>query len=117
MEITEIRATAQVIGLYAYVPLGVRWKLKDGREFILEGIDIRTLMRDYFKSHDIKMPWQNENRPYDNVGDYGPLLTHEVDGDSVRIKWSITTNHTPVDKRLSPKVRPLCGRSAKRSTW
>lgn len=97
------RASATIIGLYAYYPLNVRWKLKDGREFILEAIDVRAIMREYFKTHDIPLPWQREGRPKDKVGDPGPLLTHEVKDDTVRIKWVIMTNHTPVDQRLTAK--------------
>lgn len=95
------RASATIIGLYAYYPLHVRWKLKDGREFILESIDIRTIMREYFKTHDILLPWQREGRHKEKVGDAEPLLTHEVKDDTVRIKWVIQINHTPVDKRLT----------------
>ena len=78
------------------------WKLKDGREFILEDIDLRGIMREYFKANDIKLQWQREGRPKAKVGDAEPLLTHEVKDDTVRIKWVITTNHTPVDMRILP---------------
>ncbi|MFA9263234.1 MAG: hypothetical protein ACEQSB_08000, partial [Undibacterium sp.] len=37
------RPFGNVIGLQAYYPLDVRWKLKDGREFILENIDVRAI--------------------------------------------------------------------------
>lgn len=97
------RAGAGIIGLYAYYPLHVRWKLKDGREFILENIDIRAIMREYFKANDIKLQWQRERRPEDKIGDYGPLLTHEVKDDTVHIKWVIRINHTPVNQRLTAK--------------
>lgn len=96
------RASATIIGLYAYYPLDVRWKLKDGREFILEKIDIRAIMREYFKTHDILLPWQREGRPKAKSGDAGPLLTHEVKDDTVLIKWVITTNQTPVNQRFTP---------------
>ena len=97
------RASATIIGLQAYYLLHVRWKLKDGREFMLENIDIRAIMREYFKTHDIQLQWQRERRPMDSVGDYGPLLTHEVKDDTVRIKWVIRINRTPVDQRLTAK--------------
>lgn len=90
-----------MIGLQAYYPLHVRWKLKDGREFMLENIDIRAIMRDYFKTHDIQLQWQREGRPKAKSGDYGPLLAREVKDDTVRIKWVITTNHTPVNQRFT----------------
>lgn len=95
------RATASMIGLQAYYPLHVRWKLKDSREFILENIDISAIMREYFKTHEIQLPWQREGRPKHAVGDSDPLLTHEVKDDAVRIKWVITTNRTPVNQRLT----------------
>lgn len=98
---TASRASATIIGLHAYYPLSVRWKLKDGREFILENIDISAIMREYFKTHVIQMPWQREGRPRDSVGDAWPLLTHEVKDDTVRIKWVIRTNQTPVNQRLT----------------
>lgn len=97
------RASATIIGLQAYYPLHVRWKLKDGREFMLENIDIAAIMRDYFKSQDIQLQWQREGRPKDKVGDSGPLLAHEVKDDTVRIKWVIYINRTPVDQRLTAK--------------
>lgn len=98
---TASRASATIIGLQAYYPLSVRWRLKDGREFILENIDIRAIMRDYFKSHDLQLQWQREGRPKEKVGDSGPLLTHEIKDDTVRIKWVIYINRTPVDRRLT----------------
>lgn len=97
------RASATIIGLQAYYPLHVRWKLKDGREFMLENIDIATIMREYFKTHDLQLQWQREGRPKGKVGDSGPLLTHEVKDDTVRIKWVIYINRTPVDQRLTAK--------------
>lgn len=95
------RASAGIIGLQAYYPLHVRWKLKDEREFILENIDISAIMREYFKTHDLQLQWQREGRPKGKVGDSGPLLTHEVKDDTVRIKWVIYINRTPVDQRLT----------------
>lgn len=98
------RASATIIGLQAYYPLHVRWKLKDGREFILENIDIRAIMHEYFKSHDIQLQWQREGRAKDKGGgDSGPLLAHEVKDDTVRLKWVIYINRTPVDQRLTAK--------------
>jgi hypothetical protein len=87
--------------LPAYYPLHVRWKLKDGREFLLEYIDIRAIMREYFKTHDLKQQWQRENRPRDKVGDYAPTLAHEIKDDTVIIKWYLRINRTPVDQRLT----------------
>lgn len=100
---TSSKASATMIGLYAYYPLHVRWKLKDGREFILENIDLRAIMREYFKTNDIKLQWQREGRTKAKSGDYVPLLAHEIKDDAVRIKWIIMINHTPVNQRFTPK--------------
>jgi hypothetical protein len=96
------RATANRIGLQLYYPLHVRWKLKDGREFILENIDVAAIMREYFKTHSLRLQWQREGRPRDKVGDFEPLLAFEVKDDTVILKWVITINRTPVNERLTP---------------
>ena len=101
ISIVRVFATAQIIGLYNYFPIDVRWKLKDGREFLLEKIDIRAIMREYFKTQDIQLPWQKEKRKYDVVGDGDPLLVIEVKNDAVQFKWIISTNRTPVNQRLT----------------
>jgi hypothetical protein len=88
--------------LQMYYPLDVRWKLKDGREFILEKIDIRAIMHDYFKTNDIQMPWQKEGRLKEGPSDGYPSLVREVKDDTVIIKWMVITNHTPVSERFSP---------------
>ena len=98
----HIQGVASVIGLYNYFPIDVRWKLKDGREFLLEKIDVRAIMREYFKTQDIQLQWQKEKRNRDDVGDYGPMLALEVKDDVVRFKWVITTHHTPPEKRITP---------------
>lgn len=87
--------------LQSYYPLSVRWQLKDGRQFIAENIDVRAIMREYFKSNDIKLPWQKEGRPRDGKGDYNPSLVHEVKDDTVIIKWHVITNTTPVNERFT----------------
>jgi hypothetical protein len=96
------RPSATMGALQSYLPLSVRWKLKDGRELMLENIDVRSIMREYFKTHDIKLQWQRENRPRDRVGDFEPMLSYEVRGDAVVIKWVITINRTPPARRLTP---------------
>lgn len=96
------RAPGHINMLQMYYPLDVRWKLKDGREFMLEKIDIRAIMREYFKTHDIQIPWQKEHRPKADVGDLYPSLVHEVKDDTVIIKWMVRTNHTPVSERFTP---------------
>lgn len=86
--------------LQAYYPLHVRWQLKDGRQFIAENIDIRSLMREWFKTNDIKMQWQQENRER-VAGDYGPSLAYEVRDDEVIVKWLLSINHTPLVRRAT----------------
>jgi hypothetical protein len=99
---TSPRASSTIIGMQGYVPLHVRWKLKDGREFLLENIDVNAIMLEYFKTHDLKMQWQVEGRTK-QVGDGSPLLAHEVKDDTVRIKWINRINRTPVAQRLTAK--------------
>lgn len=101
-DIKPARAPGSINMLQMYYPLDVRWKLKDGREFMLEKIDIRAIMREYFKTHDIQMPWQKEHRSKADVGDLYPSLVHEVKDDTVIIKWMVRTNHTPVSERFTP---------------
>ena len=101
ISVSRSQVTPNLNVLPAYYPLHVRWKLKDGREFILENIDIRAIMREYFKTHDLKQQWQRENRPRAKVGDGGAILGHEVKDDTVIIKWYIQINRTPVDQRLT----------------
>lgn len=95
-----VRAPGHLNMLQAYYPLHVRWKLKDGREFILENIDIRSIMREYFRTHDIQLQWQREGRPRARSGDYDPSLVHEVKDDTVIIKWFLRINNTPVSERF-----------------
>jgi hypothetical protein len=98
-------APATLNMLQAYYPLSVRWELKDGRQFIAENIDVRALMREYFKSHDIKLQWQRDRRQKVE-GDYFPSLVHEVREDEVVVKWLIRYNHTPIERRATeqPKI-------------
>lgn len=105
-DIKPARAPGSINMLQIYYPLDVRWKLKDGREFMLEKIDIRAIMREYFKTNDIQMPWQKEGRPQHLSGDGDPSLVHEVNDDTVIIKWLVTTNHTPVQDRF-PKTKGI----------
>jgi hypothetical protein len=102
VRITAGQANGHLHGLQAYSPLHVRWKLKDGREFIVKNIDVRTLMHEYFKTNKLQLQWQKEGRPKSRVGDFGPVFAHEVKHDTVILKWVITINRTPVDKRLTP---------------
>ncbi|RYD66961.1 MAG: hypothetical protein EOP84_30850 [Verrucomicrobiaceae bacterium] len=100
VDIQPFKAPAMINVLQAYYPLHVRWELKDGRQFILEDIDVTAIMREYFKTHRLKLQHQEESRARDAVGDYGPSFVHEIRSDSVILKWLLTTNHTPVNERL-----------------
>ncbi len=97
--------SATMLGLTRYYPLHVRWKLKDGREFILENIDVRAIMREYFKTNKktIQLQWQREKRSRDRVGDFSDaILVHDIKGDQLILKWIVTINLTPVEQRLQP---------------
>lgn len=100
-DIKPVRAPAHINMLQAYFPLSVRWQLKDGRQFIAQNIDVRAIMGEYFKNTDIKLPWQREGRARAKSGDYDPSFVHELKGDSLILKWLITTNHTPVNERFT----------------
>ena len=89
-------------GLTTYYPLSVRWRLKDGREFILDRADLRPFMATYFKTNRIDLPWQKENRQEYPVGDPSPALGFEIQEDAVIVKWTIRTNQTPPNERLTP---------------
>ncbi|MFO1244467.1 MAG: hypothetical protein U1E71_04700 [Ramlibacter sp.] len=95
------RAFGNKLALRAYYPLHVRWKLKDGREFISENIDVAAIMREYFRTHSLQLQWQREGRQKPAVGEGSPTLTHEVKNDTVILKWVITINRTPVNQRLT----------------
>lgn len=102
---TDIKPTRSAIPnlniLQSYFPFDVRWKLKDGREFILENIDVRGVANDYLRKNPIQMGWQRENRPRALVGDGGATLCYEVKDDTVLLKWAISINRTPVNQRLT----------------
>jgi hypothetical protein len=98
--ITAGRASASYLGLRAYYPFDVRWKLKDGREFILENIDTAAIMREYFKTNNLLLQHQQEGRKRDPVGDYDPELHFGIKGDTVVITWGLVMNRTPVNQRL-----------------
>lgn len=97
-------APGNILMIQYYFPFSVRWELKDGRQFILENIDVRSIMKEYFKDkgNDITLPWQREGRPKYHTGDAYPALVYEVKDDAVRIKWLIEINRTPIDKRILP---------------
>jgi hypothetical protein len=105
IDVRPMRAPSSMNMLQAYYPLHVRWKLKDGREFILENIDVRSAMREYFKTHTLEMPYQREKRPWVS-GDYDPTFVHEIQGDQVVLKWLIRNNRTPLERRAKelPKI-------------
>lgn len=94
------RAHARIVGLRSFYPLHVRWRLKNGREFLLENVDVESLVQEHSRANQLLLQWQREKRA-EATGDYGPLLAHEVDGDAVLIKWVLTINRTPVSQRLT----------------
>jgi hypothetical protein len=87
--------------LRAYYPFSVRWKLKDGREFILEDIDTAAIMQEYFKTNKLTLFHQREGRKKE-FGDYSPALQFGVKDDTVVIKWDLTLNRTPPNQRFQP---------------
>ena len=101
-DIRPTRAPAFINMLQIYYPMSVRWELKDGRQFILENIDVAAIMREYFKTHRLELQHQREGRAVFE-GDSDPSLVHEVRDDVVIIKWLIRTNNTPLTlRRTSP---------------
>jgi hypothetical protein len=94
-------APGNILMIQYYFPFSVRWELKDGRQFILENIDVRSIMKEYFKDkgNDITLPWQREGRQRDRW-DYDPALVYEVKDDTVRLKWLITEIKTPPSQRF-----------------
>lgn len=95
------QAIGNLGNMQSYFPFDVRWKLKDGREFILENIDTRSISNDYLRRNPIQMGWQRENRTRHRVGDGSAILSFEVKDDTLLLKWVIRINRTPVDQRLS----------------
>lgn len=95
------RPTANLIGLQIYYPMHVRWELKDGRQFLLSYIDVPKIMREYFETRHIDLQWQREGRLGIAFGDYEAMLVPEIKGETFALKWIITINRTPVDKRVS----------------
>jgi hypothetical protein len=95
--------------LRTYFPVDVRWKLKDGREFILENIDTAAIMREYFKTNNFLLQHQRENRQK-VLGDASPDLQFGVKNDTVVIKWGLTLNKTPLDKRFPVIVNGIPAR-------
>lgn len=97
-------APGTVIMLTGYFLFSVRWELKDGRQFLLENIDVRSIMREYFKHprNDRLLQWQREGRPRDEHGDFYPSVVYEVKDDVLRLKWLLTINRTPVHQRILP---------------
>lgn len=98
--ITPTKYEAERIGgLRSYFPMRARWKLKDGREFILQSIDTAAIVRDYFSKHALfKVQWERENRAF-AVGDRWPTLVYDIKGDSLRLRWVLPINRTPVSQR------------------
>lgn len=98
------RGSTRYAALSYYYPFDMRWKLKDGREFIIENVDTAAVMREYLKTHQLLLQPQQEKRLRHPVGDYDPAIVVGVKDDTVVIKWQITMNRTPVEKRLPVMV-------------
>jgi hypothetical protein len=94
-------ASRRVIGLQTYYPMQARWRLKDGREFFLDAVDQGALARDYLKAHEVKQQWEREGRQF-TAGDSFAALAHDIKDDTLRLKWVVTLNRTPVNERLRP---------------
>jgi hypothetical protein len=97
----QLSATGTLGMMQSYFPFDVRWKLKDGREFILENINVRDISNEYLRKNPIQLQWQREGRPEAKVGEGYPILAHEIQNDTVVLKWVIRINRTPVNKRLT----------------
>ena len=97
-------APARLAMISFYFPFSVRWELKDGRQFLLENIDVRAIMREHFRDpkNDLVLSWQREGRPKFHTGDAYPALVYEIKDDVVRLKWLLAVNRTPVDQRILP---------------
>jgi hypothetical protein len=72
----------------------------------LEGIDVRTIMREYFKNNKILLQHQQEKRARVD-GDYTPDLLYEVKEDTVILKWQVITNTTPLAERKAPATKEI----------
>lgn len=95
-------ATASAGTLRAYYPMQVRWRLKDGREFILDSVDTEALVREYFKTHTMIRPqWEREGRSF-TIGDAEPMLAYYIKGDAIHLKWLVEINRVPIRERLAP---------------
>lgn len=97
----SISAIGNLGNMQNYFNFDIRWKLKDGREFIVENIDTRNISNDFLRKHPLQMGWQRENRARHSVGDGSAILCFEVKDDSVLLKWVIRINRTPVSERLT----------------
>jgi len=101
----DVRPSLDAIGnigsLQGYSGFDVRWLLKDGREFILENIDVRGICNAYLRKNPIQLQWQREGRPKYSSGDGHAILTFEVKDDGVLLKWAIRINRTPVGQRFT----------------
>jgi hypothetical protein len=99
--VSQNSAPNMIGALQSYYPLSVRWKLKDGREFLIDQLDLRPALREYFKTQDIQLQWQRERRPFYPIGDTYPSLVFQIKDDSIILKWVMRINHTPVKDRAT----------------
>lgn len=91
-----------MLGLTRYYPLHVRWKLKDGREFILENIDVRAIMHEYFKTNKntIQLQWQRDKREWQDGDSLTATLVHDIQENQLILKWIVRLNMTPLAERF-----------------
>lgn len=102
VEFKGYSAPFMYLGMESYPAVSVRWKLKDGRAFVLEDIDVNAHVLRYFETHQLLLQHQREGRPRHFMGDFVPALVIEVHEDQVRLKWLLHNNLTPPDKRMGP---------------
>jgi hypothetical protein len=88
---------------YYFYTISARWKLKDGREFIIDRAETRPIIREFFKTQDVLMPWDREKRP--RKDDLNPGLVMEFREDHVQLYWWLKVIDTPVSERWK-SVRP-----------
>ncbi|MFD0667968.1 hypothetical protein ACT80S_09625 [Ramlibacter sp. MAHUQ-53] len=91
-----------IVGLTGFYPLDVRWKLKDGRQFIAERVDVGRLVREFAETRQILLQHQRERRTFGPTGDHPPLFAIAVADGWLVLKWQIVFNLRPVAERLKP---------------
>ncbi len=96
-------------GMRYYYQISARWKLKDGREFMIDRLNVRPLMREFFKTQDAPMQWVVGGRAK-GIGDGEPGVLLDVQGDSIVLYWVNHLNDQPFAERLIPDAQYPKGR-------